>query len=749
MSFFYIISFLLPFSVSLALIPAIRKLALTIGFVDRPSTRKIHGAPIPLGGGLAVFIGFVFILITSSMMITFADARPAIGIVAGAVLIVLIGIYDDAFEMGVGPKMLGQIVAAVIFLAFVDKLPPLVSFPAFLVFGTVWIVGVQNSLNFLDNMDGLCAGVAMTAAIGLGVLFVLKEMPIFAIMSFALAGGALGFLRYNLPPASIFLGDTGSLLFGYVLACLAVVHLNSSKSLADALSPLLIMAYPVFDLIFVTVSRLNEGRKVYIGGKDHSSHKISFMGLNRGITVSLIHGINFLLIAMGVMLFFISESPYQTLVITLLALALAFAGTHLYKNFLFLNRRILALILDAVSVGVSILLYVLMRQSAFLMGPLPLPAAAGLLIPSAWIAIFWILVFAAGGMYDIPPELKFRYQVLNLTRLVVLSGMVFVLATYRFGGGFQISPLSVALFALVLIAVNSTIRGIFHKILADRIKSGKRKLEALIVMPGPLGPERLDSAKSSVPFYKIVGYVGDCIPNGAQYLGPISALGGILRDNRIASVVLDIPASSKDNLRPIFNAAFFMDTRFLVPAKAAGVLRGLKRFATISNDVILVTINTRKIFSRMLKRLLDISTAAASLILLSPYYATRAGLVRLGKIQPPSTYSIIGIGEHGKTIRCETDKMGNPKFRSMWGLLAVIKGDLSLIGTTITTTEELDKANAQTAGLWRKFLAKPGLFGPGYQGKNAGERFDLDLEYTEKSSLFYDLYAIIRQLSGL
>jgi lipopolysaccharide/colanic/teichoic acid biosynthesis glycosyltransferase len=452
---------------------------------------------------------------------------------------------------------------------------------------------------------------------------------------------------------------------------------------------------------------------------------------------------------MGVMLFFISESPYQTLVITILALALAFAGTHLYKNILFLNRRMLALILDAVSVGVSILLYVLIRQSAFITEPLPIPSTADLLIPSAWITIFWILVYAAGGMYDIPPELKFRYQVLNLTRLVVLSGVVFVLATYRFGGGFQISPLSVALFALILIAVNSIIRGIIHKIMADRIKSGMRKIDALIVMPAPSGLDRRDSAYSSVHFYNIVGCVGDCVPNAAKYLGPISALAGILRDNRIARVILDIPPSARDNLRPIFDAAFFMDTRFLAPAESAGALRGLKRFAAISDDVILVTINTRKIFSRMLKRLLDISWAAALLILLSPYYAVRAGLIRLGKIKPPSTYSIIGIGEHRKTIRCETDKMGNPQFRSMWGLLAVIKGDLSLVGTTLTTTEEFDRARTQIAGLWRKFLAKPGLFGPGYGGKNASERFDLDLEYTEKSSLFYDLYAIIRQLSGL
>jgi len=748
MSFYYIGSFLVPFLISLILIPLVRRLALRVGFVDLPSKRKIHRDPVPLGGGLAVFIAFMAVNLALLSSMSFGDAKSAVGIIAGGVLIFLIGLYDDVYEMGVVPKMMGQIVAAIIFLSFLEKTSSIISLPVFLIFGLIWIVSIQNAMNFLDNMDGLCGGVAMSIAIGLGFLFVLKDMPIFAIMSFALAGGALGFLRYNLPPAIIFLGDTGSLLVGYVLSCLAIIHLNTSKGMADALSPLLIMAYPIFDLTFVTVSRLGEGRKVYVGGKDHSSHKINFMGLNKLTTVFLILSLNLVLICLGVLLFYISESTYQTLIVTVLAFVLAFTGTHLYKNLLFLRRRILLLVLDVLSINISIILYVFIRQT-LLAQSLQVASPGDLAIPAAWITIYWIIIFAAGGIYDIPPELKFRTQFFATLRLTLLSSGIFLVGSYRFEQGFQLSPASVGLFSAALITVNATIRGIHHAVTTSMIRSGRRRQDTLVVRLG--GPDAGcgDVIDMLAPYYGIKGYVGESGKYPVDYLGPSAAMGDILRDRRIARVILDIPSNYGGNLRPIFSSAFFMDTRFFVDRGAAAALRGLRKFETCIDKYSLVSINNRKMFPRISKRLFDFSFALILLALLSPWLLLRIILTRTGKIKPPAEVKIMGVADSERKIRCKFEKSGAYKFINIWGLLAVLKGDLSLVGTTITTVDEFQLRNQLIPGFWRKFVAKPGLIGPGYRGKDVLEQFDDDLKYAENSSFLYDLYIIMLQLTGL
>jgi UDP-GlcNAc:undecaprenyl-phosphate/decaprenyl-phosphate GlcNAc-1-phosphate transferase len=745
MSHCYIGSFLTPFFLALLLIPLIKPLAIKSGFIQKPSNPQTSSYKIPLGGGLTIFLGLIFVVIGVTSLATFSDIRSISGLMAGAILVFLIGIYDDIYKMGIWAKMLGQILAALIFLSFLERVPPVMSLPAYFVFGTVWIVGLQNAFDFLDNMDGLCAGVSLSIAIGLGALFVLRDMPLFAVISFALAGGALGFLRYNFPPAGIYLGSTGSLLFGYALSCLAIVHLTSSQSLSSALAPLLIMAYPIFDLTFVTVSRLNDGRKVYMGGKDHSSHKISFLGLTRKATVFAILSVNMLLVALGIVLFFIAESAYQTLIIVALALILAFLGTHLYRNILYLRQKISFILLDIVAINCAFIAYLFVKypQGPFWMFVAP----QDLVILLAWINVFWIMVYSTGGIYDLPVELKFGSHIKALLRVVFVGSLIFMLATYRGGEGIQVSLASLALYAIILIVCNAIFRLAFYTYLGLRQIHPENRMEAVIV--------KLHQRGICSPVfefynqhYRIKGYVGEPPASFEGFLGDRDNLGEILRDNHLARIIFDIPEDNYENLTPIFNSAFYMETRYLTKDPGNDNLKGLHKYPTRHKGIYLISNSQKRIFARLAKRILDFFISGALLILCSPYMMITLRRVYNGKYDKIRRVTLVTRTGFEKKNWCIISKDGKCCFRNPWGLLAVFKGDLSLVGATITVKNGIgEDCPEELSGQWRKYLVKPGIFGPGYSGKNSKERFDLDLEYIEKASLLRDLGIIFKQMS--
>jgi UDP-GlcNAc:undecaprenyl-phosphate GlcNAc-1-phosphate transferase len=156
----------------------------------------------------------------------------------------------------------------------------------------LWIVGITNAFNLLDNMNGLSAGIAAIAALFFGAVMWSGNQIEVAVVSFAIAGASLGFLKHNFPKASIFMGDTGSLVLGFILASLAVMGSWSTKFLTTSLAmPILILAYPIFDTTLVTVMRLIEGRSVFQGGRDHSSHRMALLGFRKRRAVLAIYGI--------------------------------------------------------------------------------------------------------------------------------------------------------------------------------------------------------------------------------------------------------------------------------------------------------------------------------------------------------------------------------------------------------------------------------------------------------------------------
>lgn len=281
--------FVLTTVISYIITPVIKNIAIKLKYIDHPKINKVHAHPTALLGGVAIYLSFIAGLITT---IGFTLDIKLVSIITGATFLLIVGLVDDRMGMMPEVKLLGQFLAAMIVIKSGVRVDFLHNYYLDTLFTYFWIVGITNAFNLLDNMNGLSAGIAVIASVFFGIVMCTSNQIDVAIIAFALAGAGLGFLRHNFPKASIFMGDTGSLVLGFVLAALAVMGSWSTRFLTTSLAmPILILAYPIFDTMLVTVMRSIEGRSVFQGGRDHSSHRIALLGFRKRRTVIAIYGI--------------------------------------------------------------------------------------------------------------------------------------------------------------------------------------------------------------------------------------------------------------------------------------------------------------------------------------------------------------------------------------------------------------------------------------------------------------------------
>ena len=271
----YALSFVAALIGTLALTPLAARLAHRVGLIDRPDAeRKAHAGPTPYLGGIAVMIGLVAVGAATSGF----DGK-VMTVLAGAVVLGAVGLRDDyqtvspwiriGFESAAGLSLwLSGIRAGVFMVPALDLLVTI-----------VWVVAVINAFNMIDNMDGLASGVAATAAAGVGAVTAAQGDYIVASFAFAVAGASIGFLRYNFPPARIFLGDAGSMLLGFLIAALTL-HLDLVKEHTPTRIAVIVLLsiVPLFDLTIVVVARLAGRRPLWLGGQDHTSHRLKHRG---------------------------------------------------------------------------------------------------------------------------------------------------------------------------------------------------------------------------------------------------------------------------------------------------------------------------------------------------------------------------------------------------------------------------------------------------------------------------------------
>ena len=313
--------------------PPVKNFAHKVGAIDVPKdARRMHKKPIPRLGGLAIYGGFL-----CSILIFGQLDETMLCVLLGAAIIVALGIFDDVLALGAKLKFVVQIVAAAIpvcignlQIGLFTNLNPLSDTP-FVHLGIlavpvtiIWIVGITNAVNLIDGLDGLAVGVSSIAAITmLAVALLTGNMPI-AITMAALAGACIGFMPYNLKPAKIFMGDTGSTFLGYMLATVSIMGLFKFYAVISFAVPFLILGLPIFDTANAIIRRVAAGRSPMSPDRGHVHHKLIDMGFNQKQAVAILYAISATLGLTAVVL--TSSGEVKAIVLLLAVLAAILVG---------------------------------------------------------------------------------------------------------------------------------------------------------------------------------------------------------------------------------------------------------------------------------------------------------------------------------------------------------------------------------------------------------------------------------------
>jgi len=337
-----IFAFFLALIISALLTPLIRYLAIKYKIFDKPDYRKMHKVPVPQLGGIAIFIGFV-----GSLLAFVPLDKELIGILIGGFVIVVLGVVDDVYILTPKIKLIGQAIATAIVIysgVKIEYITNLVKGDMYFLeylsipLTFIWIIGITNTINLIDGLDGLAAGVSFIAALTLVAVGYIRELlypnsvsiHYTITLSSILAGAAIGFLKYNMYPAKIFMGDTGSMFLGFNLAVIAVVGAFKGPALATIVIPLLALGVPIFDTLLAIIRRKKSNMPIFKPDKEHFHHQCLEIGLTHRQTVFIIYFISTLLGCWAILL--TSEKSLYAL-FTLLFIVLLFAlGTVRIKR---------------------------------------------------------------------------------------------------------------------------------------------------------------------------------------------------------------------------------------------------------------------------------------------------------------------------------------------------------------------------------------------------------------------------------
>lgn len=294
------------FAISLISVPVITSMAEKANIVDRPSERKIHHGNIPLLGGLGIFLSYIAV-----MLIIDSFSQKTYSFIAANIIIIALGVADDILNIKAVRKLAVQIIAATVIIVFTDLRFTVTSFDIpFLnhpylniVFTYLWIVGVTNALNLIDGLDGLAGGIAFMAFGAIGYAAYAKGFEVNAYICMGLMGATLGFLRYNIPPAKVFMGDTGSLFLGFNIAVMSLAASHKSGTLLSVLIPVMFISIPLFDTVLAVFRRTMKGQNPMKADKEHLHHRLLDLQFSSVQTLMIFYSLSIVLMVVSIISF--------------------------------------------------------------------------------------------------------------------------------------------------------------------------------------------------------------------------------------------------------------------------------------------------------------------------------------------------------------------------------------------------------------------------------------------------------------
>lgn len=324
---------------SFLLTPPVKRLAHRIGAIDVPKdSRRMHKKPIPRLGGLAIYLSFVIVALVLGKWTV-----QNLTILIGSAVIVILGIFDDRNALSAKFKFLVQLAAAAIPVVFgnlrIELMtnPNILSDKLYVQFGVlaipitiIWIVAITNAVNLIDGLDGLAVGVSAIACMTmLAVSLLIGEIEIAVILA-VLAGACIGFMPFNLNPASIFMGDTGSTFLGFILATLSIQGMFKVYAIISFAVPFLILGLPIFDTTFAILRRVLSGRSPFSPDRGHVHHRLIDMGFNQKQTVAILYAISAVLGLLAVVL--TTSGELRAIIMAAVVLATLIVGGFIYLS---------------------------------------------------------------------------------------------------------------------------------------------------------------------------------------------------------------------------------------------------------------------------------------------------------------------------------------------------------------------------------------------------------------------------------
>lgn len=294
----YLAAFAMAFAVSLLTTPMAKNFAIKVGAIDYPKSRGMNKEPMPRMGGLAIVCGFLVSVVILFPFLEELRTKQFVGFVIGALLIVILGMLDDIYELSAKYKLVVQILAAVIvvysgtridvimwpFWQYLKPLSPLITI--------LWIIGLTNAVNLIDGIDGLAAGVTSISAISLMILCIISGSELAVVLAATLAGACLGFLPRNFSPAEIYMGDTGATFLGYVLAVSSCIGVYKSYAILSIVIAILAIALPILDTLFAMIRRLINHQPIMTADRGHLHHRLIDSGYSHKQAVIILYALS-------------------------------------------------------------------------------------------------------------------------------------------------------------------------------------------------------------------------------------------------------------------------------------------------------------------------------------------------------------------------------------------------------------------------------------------------------------------------
>jgi len=572
--------FLISFALTLLFTPLVRIIAVKWGLVSHPRADRWHKKPTAILGGVGIYLSsFIAALFVTNISSGFTN-KNVLGLFLGATFLFIVGLIDDKRRLPPYVKLFAQIIAGgiAVFSGIILKLPidNIFAIPLTL----LWVIGITNAFNLLDNIDGLTAGIAAICSLMLFVsslVFFNNPLCVFALI---LSGAALGFLPYNFPPARIFMGDSGSMFLGYSLAVISIsgTSRHLSNFLITMIIPVLILSVPIFDTLFVMIGRKLQGRGIFIGGKDHTSHRLVTLGLSPRKTVLLLYLLSFAfgLIAVSYFnlnFFMISVIAFLSFVVLLFFGLFLFevsfsdnqqkdkhrlnSGESTVINNIFMHkRRAVEVLLDLIFICIAYYsAYFLRFEGSLLSSNLSLISYS-----LVWIIIIKMSVFFIFGLYRGVWKYIGISDFLTIFKVVSIGSIVsilFLTFTVRF------KDYSRAVFFidwLILLFLVAGSRFMFRIIgeFFSRIQNGGRRV--LVFGAGDTGEMVIREIKRNKALhYNPIGFIDDDPRKTGTKIHSIPVLGGsgkirkLIQKYNIEEVLIAVPSVNAGNLVEIIS----------------------------------------------------------------------------------------------------------------------------------------------------------------------------------------------------